>query len=391
MIAAVALLFGGFIVLTAYGNPVVVPDIPLITTRGDVSIQQSKLQQQVLAMQTALAGDAAAARRAQPAAEAARLLTMQPLSSNALLFAQFDRRFARNERARDALTHAALKADPRSRGAHAAQFMIAVRRRQFSDAVTALERLINVEPTDTETVVPLLALLTNDNEARQVLLGRLRQPRPWHAQLASRLADTRMPVEQLVAFGTVLVRHPDPNARQAILSGLINRGAYREAYRLWSQSSPSAQRSGNALVRGPRFAPDSLAYPFGWTLHQEGSDGADLADPHGLLVRYSGRNALTFASQTLVLPAGRYRLVVSGLEGNFTASGLVWSVACRPDNSIAGSIDLGAVTPSAGRLSTDFAIGAGCSAQQLSLTIARAEFPENREMQIGAVDIRPIP
>lgn len=384
--AVAVTIIGALLVLTAYANPPILADVPIITSRGDVTIQNALLQADAAALQPGAPIDPAVVRRARPASGAARLLRMAPLSSNALLYAQFDRRFANNVAARDQLSAAALKADPRSRGAHATQFLIAVRERNFGNAVTAIERMINVAPGDTEAVLPLLALLTNDPAARQVLLARLRQARPWHAQLAGRLAQTPMPTGQLVAFGELLVRHPDPTARQAILGGLIDRGAFREARRLWAPTKPGV--TDRTTVVGPRFDEASQGYPFGWTLHQDGSDGADLGDPDGLFVRYSGRTAMTFASQLLVLPQGRYRLVVSGIEGDLGGSGLTWSLNCRPANTALASIDLGAASSVGGRASVDFDVDPTCTAQQLALTIARADFPENREMRIGAVDIR---
>lgn len=388
LIAALLFLLGSYGILSCYGNAVVLPDTPLLTTRGDAAVSLVQLQRlaaQGLQAQSSgtLPAESLAGKRH---AAAVHLLSQEPLSADALVLAYGGgTRSAERDLARP-LVMEAMRRDPRSRGARAWQIVDAAMSRRFPSAMRNFERLLSIAPGDSEMAVPLITLLINDPDARQALLTSLDQPRSWHARLAGEVARSHLPTQVIDQFAIALLRHPDPSTRQSMLGVLVNRGAYARAYELWRDQLPAQHRPAHPQVNATNFSSFAGSYPFAWMLTQEGSDGAVPLDGGGVEIRYSGQRALTFAAQMLVMPPGRYSLVVGG-EQPLKAEGLEWQLRCASNSSLLGGIDLGALSVGQTRASAEIAIPSSCTAQTLSLTGKAALFPAEKIITIGSVDL----
>lgn len=388
MAALLLFLTGAYVVLSCYANPVALKDTPLLTTRGDAAVSLLVLQRMAADNQRAtMARHAAPLPPQNRTAAAADLLGKEPLSPDALLLVggAFASAAAR-EQARP-LVAEALRRDPRSRGARAWGIVDAAMSRRFADAVRGFERLLSIAPKESEVAVPLIALLINDREARQVLLASLNRPRSWHAALSGQIAQSNLPIDVVEQFAAVLVRHPDPGTRQAILGALVNRGAHGRAYALWRSQLPANIRPARPQVNAPDFGDFPGGYPFAWTLSQDGGDGAVQADGGGIEIRYSGQRALTLASQMLVMPPGQYSLTVSGGGRPLKAAGLEWVIRCVGDSTLLGKIDLGALSATQREARADITVPSSCHAQTLSLIGTASLFPTESVFTVRSVNL----
>lgn len=389
LIAALLFLLGGYGILSCYGNAVALPDTAFITTRGDTAVSLLQLQRMAAqGLQAQSSGTTSPESLAgKRHAAAVHLLGQEPLSADALVLAYGGgTRSAERDLARP-LVMEAMRRDPRSRGARAWQIVDAAMSRRFPSAMHSFERLLSIAPGDSEMAVPLIALLINDPDARQALLSTLGRPRSWHARLAGEVARSQLPIQVIDQFAVALLRHPDPSTRQSMLGVLVNRGSYVRAYELWRDQMPAQHRPAHPQVNATNFSSFAGGYPFAWTLTQDGSDGAVPLDGGGVEIRYSGQRALTFAAQMLVMPPGRYSLVVVGNDQPLRAGGLEWQLRCARDSSHLGGVDLGALSVGQTQASAEITIPASCPAQILSLTGKAALFPTEKIITIGSVDL----
>ncbi|MEQ1724373.1 MAG: hypothetical protein ABL882_00400 [Sphingopyxis sp.] len=382
-------LIGCYAVLSCYGNAVALPDTPFITTRGDAAVSLLELRQLAAADLQAQAGGRmrGGGEPVRRRTAAAQLLGQEPLSADALVLANGNPTSnAKRATARPLITEA-LRRDPRSRGARAWQIVDAALSRRFPEAMHNFERLLSIAPADSQVAVPLIALLINDPEARQTLLENLRQPRSWHAQLAGEIARSRLPTQVVEQFAAILIRHPDPGTRQEILGALISRGAYDRAYALWTGQLPTADRPARPQVNAPDFTDFPGGHPFAWTMSQDGGDGAVPLDGGGIEVRFSGQRAMTLVSQMLVMPPGRYILVVDGGDRPIRGAGLTWTVRCAGTAAVLGTLDLAALSAEQKHASAQIVIPTTCRAQHLSLIGQAALFPSETLIEIQSVNL----
>ncbi|MEQ1688391.1 MAG: hypothetical protein ABL874_07440, partial [Sphingopyxis sp.] len=378
----------GYAVLSSYGNALALPDTPLVTTRGDAAVSLLQLQQLAAADLQAQAsgrqGDGEAAHRR---AIAVRLLGQEPLSADALVLVGGNPTSNAKRAMTRPLVAEALRRDPRSRGARAWQIVDAALSRRFPEAMHSFERLLSIAPTDSQVAVPLIALLINDPQARQTLLANLRRPRSWHAQLAAEIARSHLPISVVEQFATILVQHPDPGTRQEILGALVARHEYARAYTLWRGQLPATNRPSHPQVNSPDFTDFPGGHPFAWTMSQDGGDGVTPLDGGGIEVRYSGQRTMTLTSQMLVMPPGRYLLVVDGGDRPIKGAGLAWTVRCASTSAVLGTIDLAALNAGQKRASAEIIIPATCTAQHLSLIGQAALFPSETLIEIQSVNL----
>ena len=173
---------------------------------------------------------------------------------------------------------------------------------------------------------------------------------------------------------------PAPDWQRLMLTTLVNNGQYEKAHAIWRQLAGIPNLRGGFY--DPGFSDASAPAPFNWQLAQ-GAGGVAERSSGGLQVLYFGRDDAELASQVLLLPAGRYRLVMN-LSGDISGnSGLKWKVTCLPENRDIFTLAIGKPGPAGG----EFAVPGDCKAQRATLAAQAPELPDSVDFRLSGLQL----
>lgn len=167
--------------------------------------------------------------------------------------------------------------------------------------------------------------------------------------------------------------------QRVVLNAMIARGAYAEAYTLWTRFADVEPRRSSLF--NPGFSPVGAPPPFNWEL-AKGSGG--FAEPRSgsLEVLYYGREDLALASQLLLLQPGAYRLAMNVRVTEGVPSALRWTLTCAGTARPLMNLPLGPA-----RLTGSFVVPEGCAAQRLELRAVADERNDRAGLTIGALQL----
>ncbi|MFL6751765.1 MAG: hypothetical protein ACJ8FL_00840 [Sphingomicrobium sp.] len=180
----------------------------------------------------------------------------------------------------------------------------------------------------------------------------------------------------------------DPHRRGAasawlpgLLATLTSAGQTARARRIWAAMSGVSVRP-DALF-DPQFANPGPPPPFNWSLTSSTVGFAERQRGGGLHVIFYGQEDGVLASQTLVLPAGRYRLSLTGPGGTKNADSLQWTIVCTAINRPIDSTPLNAVADRG----WSFVVPASCPAQRLELAGSSVDVPQQADVTIRGLSL----
>jgi hypothetical protein len=171
---------------------------------------------------------------------------------------------------------------------------------------------------------------------------------------------------------------------ETVIGELIAQDRYAEARVVQDAFHPITHDEG--LIRDPAFADDGARYPFGWRIEEQGEIGARRS-------RANGRSVLTYqslsdgsgpvATQLLILPPGRYRLVTrTALHAADETAVPFWTVTCAEEGG--PQITL-LDQPQTGLAEADFVTPPDCGAQWLTLNLRGSDRPDGQSGAIADV------
>ena len=280
----------------------------------------------------------------------------------------------------EALLLHARALDPRSAAARYLLADVWLRTGRIADGLGEMAILTRLLRGTSVELVPALADYARTPGAAQRLQSVLQKNPPLRSPLLTALAADPANTQLVLNLesATADIDNGRPKTwRARLLQGLIERGEYDEAYRLWRRF---------AGVTGPRpllfngdFEMLSAPTPFNW---QFWSTGAGLAEPGNGSVRvlYYGRDNVRLASQMLLLPAGRYRFS-SVISGRAAPGSLAWTIRC------AGGPQVMQLDLSMGSSAAFTVPSANCPAQTLTLNGLGQEMAQESELRIGPAKI----
>ena len=173
-----------------------------------------------------------------------------------------------------------------------------------------------------------------------------------------------------------------------MIESLIRAKRYDEAFEMWASVNGLDRRAtSGGLLMDPAFRL-GLRQPFGWTLADSGAVGGlvDRRASGGLQLIFYERDALTAASQTLLLPAGRFSLTQSATATTGNLSALGWQLSCHGSGQRVASIGF-----AAGGARGVFVVPATCPAQQIQLVALSTDVSETLDTKLGPVVVRRAP
>jgi len=272
---------------------------------------------------------------------AIRALVANPVDSSALfLLGQIVEWEGDNERAHR-LIEAAARRSFRETGAVYKMLLRSIEGRDYADAIDRADAIMRTAPEHTRRIVPLLARVMEDGEARRLVQQRLTQNPPWRTAFLETLprsvTDPRRPLEVLLALKSSSAP-PTEAELKSYLSWLIRHKAYELAYYTWLQFlSPDDLKSTGFLYNG-RFERPLSGLPFDWviengrgvSIYLTSADNPELG--RSLVVEFGqGRVEFGTVSQMVLLSPGTYRFT-GQLKGELAGRrGLVWRVSCAED------------------------------------------------------------
>lgn len=269
----------------------------------------------------------------------------------------------------------------------------AVRRDDVQGALTHHDIALRVSKRAPPLLFPVLIAATEDRALLAPLVRVLsRKPawgnffllnaaggasRPDHvAWVVERLIERRIPVSG-EAVSTLIAR-------------LADSGRYTAAWRLYAASRP--RRSGGPL-RDPTFVLSAgEGTPFDWRFIQDGALAGPDSDGERSFLGFSAPVGVggVVASQTTIVPAGRYRLsteVLASTAPNGAAP--AWQVKCADDNQQLARLPILQVEDGERSLGADFIVPERCEAIVVELVVEAVDTPGGQEGRIASVGLTP--
>ena len=333
-----------------------------------------------------LAEVGASAAAAQPVnpATVRRLLAMSakaPLAPEPFLVRGVEARVAGDA---ELALHSFLEARRRDPRSVAARYFLTehyLETGQTQQGLTEMSALTRLVPQSLKGIAPQLAAFARlPGSVVQVkrLLRDQPQLEPWLLdELAANPADASL----ALSLWSGRTNPYDRSWQVRLLNSLVSAGRFEEARAAWSRFDPRARPVGELI--DPRFEGKAMP-PFGWTLASDAAGVAEPEAPGRLHILYYGRDDVVLASQLLMLRPGSYRLAMKVTGTSSSAKSLSWVVRCLTPSREIASIGLAAAKGN--ELSAEFTIPPqNCVAQQLELTGAAPDVPEQADLTIAEI------
>lgn len=224
-------------------------------------------------------------------------------------------------------------------------------------------------------VMPALARLVGDRRTTDPLARTLARRPHWRSAFLDTLgregrdsAATFALFERLRAAGAPA----DVNELRSYFAANDSL-APAELYRRWAALLPTPLPEGQRLIRDGGFEDLAATGPFNWTFYPQGDVYAEISDApdrvgKALYLSFDGSQPVSFATQRLMLPAGRYRLAGRLFaDGTIGADQIAIAVNCGKSD---GGAELARVplAPRTDRwtpFAFEIAVPARCGAQDL--------------------------
>lgn len=268
--------------------------------------------------------------------------------------------------------------DPRS---PAARYLLAdvwFREDKVAEALGEMAVLSRLIPGSAVGLAPALAEYARMPNAREQLAPVLARNPQLKVPLLTALAADPANADLVLALAGDDARSSDPEMRvwqTRLLNGFLSQGKYGQAYSLWRKMVADPIQ-GQPLLFNGNFRQLAAPPPFNWEFYS-GPAGVTEAKGGRLRIMFYGRESAIFASQTLLLPAGRYRLRAP-LSGSAPRRALLWALTCLPGSEELVSIDATLGTAS-------FTVPQKCEAQSLRLVGQIEDMPIDSDVVVGPV------
>jgi hypothetical protein len=279
------------------------------------------------------------------------------------------------------LVDLSVSRDPRFLPARYTAIRNAMALGKIEEATQATLRVIALDPDSNQTTIPILVELTKDRRSWPAIRKALPTGTNWRETYYTKLVEAGF--EPSIVFDVIDVaraasgKPPAVREQNALLSKMVSSADFDRAYTAWLGWLPTDALGKVAYLYDGAFSGAPGAPPFNWTL-ASGGDGAGVLDKeHGLRFDFAATTNVELATETMLIPAGRYKLITfTSLDETMTQDAPVpvsWQLMCLPKRNIIADVRLPNVTATKGVAAT-FDVPADCPAQQLTLQGASMEF-----------------
>lgn len=285
---------------------------------------------------------------------------------------------------------------PRDLETRAALLNHALLGNQLEAAVYQLDMLLRLQPDLQPQLMPVIAQLADIPAAHDPLILVLDKNPPWRVHVIKTLFTQEKAGERYPLFVSRLAQSKGgmPDAEQQAWLGALNQNKqWSLAYLSWAVNLPPELQKELGNIFNGSFENEPVGSEFDWQFVSVPGASMDRSFREGvkgekaLLVQFSDRRVpFNHVRQTLVLPAGSYRLSGQGFSQDLvTERGLVWNILC-----LGGGPNLAISEPWQGnsqqwrRFSVEFEVPtSNCEAQSLTLQLP-ARVPAEQQVS-GAI------
>jgi hypothetical protein len=241
----------------------------------------------------------------------------------------------------------------------------------WDEAVASIDLLLRRWPAEFGSVLAIMPALLSSDDGYGAIRARLVQAPPWRSRLIAELARQPEAVDYAVRLAVGLNADGLGSSAEidAVVAGLLRAGRSQEAHRVFRVTRDTVDRERLGFVHNASFSPPRSAAPYDWRFATTASaDIRHLPEGSGLIVRFLNRPATDIRlRQTVVLPQGRYRLIIDAQASALVAPrGLFWRLRCEGANSVIAEAALQEGTYGSSRITTEFEV-ASCQQGTLSL------------------------
>jgi hypothetical protein len=236
--------------------------------------------------------------------------------------------------------------------------------------------LSRIAPNGVGTVAPYVARYAHDRANWPQVRALFRSQPALEDAALSALARNPANADLVLALATPGRRGPKTPWLPTLLASLTSAGQYAKARQIWAQMSGVHVRPDS--LHDPQFNSPGASPPFNWALTSSTVGFAERQRGGGLHVIFYGQEDGILATQTLVLPPGRYRLSMNASGGASRTDALQWTIVCSATNRPIASTPLNAA---AGR-GWAFAVPSSCPAQRLELVGSSSDLPQQQQADV---------
>ncbi len=221
--------------------------------------------------------------------------------------------------------------------------------KNFKAAIGHADILLRTRPELSNYVMGSLARIADDPEGRAFLIPALAEAPPWRTSFFTMLPQKAKQPDTPLKIMMALKASAKPVANKELapyLNALIAKNHVDQAYNIWLQFPPAAERENPGLITNANFEDKPTGLPFDWQVARGVNAIAEFAalgsDEHALHVAFgSGRAQFPEVSQTVLLPSGKYRLK-GKLRGSVQGKrGLRWQLRCASGSrKVLGETDM---------------------------------------------------
>jgi hypothetical protein len=273
--------------------------------------------------------------------------------------------------------------DPRSLPA---AYFLADHYLRNGDAAHATEQVALVArlaPSGPQTVAPYVAALARDRANWPFLRNLLKGDAQLHVLSLSEMAKDPANADAVVAIAGFNSNSAPPTWLPTLLDGLVKDGQYPKAREIWAKLS-NAHDAAGTLLYDPTFSAPSPPPPFNWQMTSSTVGLAERQKGEAAHILYYGQEDGPLLSQLLVLPPGRYRLLVKILPGSSHPDALDWHINCAKSDRELARAKLSDVAAASG---LTFTVPADCPAQNLSLSGSSSDMPQQSDVTITGLKL----
>lgn len=316
------------------------------------------------------------------AGHARRVAATDPMQAAAFVMAGLDE-LRRNPAAFDRTQQLMLAAAARQPAFEAPQVWLAAdyaRRGDYRRSLALFDRVLSLGSDQAEQLQPVLALLVANPASRGAVVERLQTYPVWRSGLLIKAITAQSLPRPLI---DQLLAGPAPASyarsleleRQAYLTWLNENGSAAEAHALYRRY---AGLSDAQLLFDPDFRRADPYPPFGWVRTDLAEDYAQRVERGGqgwmMRLHGSGKRNTVLLEQTAALPAGKWRIELTGRDGGLAPpKAMQLALRCRGAEQDLRAVSLGALQSAESRVALDLVVPAGCPLQRLALVSAEDE------------------
>jgi hypothetical protein len=270
---------------------------------------------------------------------------------------------------------------------------------RYQGAISEADVAMRLNSEAQKAILPILAQMLPYPAARDAIGDILARDPSWRQAFIDTAKDKVSPADAAGLLARVRkLRGADWSEPEGslLVTALMRANRFGEAHSAWLSLIPPGARKGAGLLFDGDFTGARAPAPFNWTYTSTESGRAEASparggEPAHLAASYFGGAPIRMAEQSLVLPAGRYRLTVRARADRTQPSGEVfWTIACLPAKTEIGRLAFPRFTGQYAPYAIDFAVPAGCAAQTIALASEPGDLSQPVSMDFIQLRIRKI-